>query len=92
MAFLLELRGDIVAFLNHAVARTFDHLSDLLDLIAIPRLSESELSALGHLSWETYLSVRAIAEQVSPVSGHTAVNAYRYSLTICFFTIALSGL
>ena len=30
-------------------------------------------------------------EQVSPVWGHTVVNAYRNSLIACFLTIALPG-
>ncbi|MDO9325099.1 MAG: D-aminoacyl-tRNA deacylase [Methanoregula sp.] len=60
--------GAVAAYIDRkAIDReAISHLSGLLDQLAIPRLSESEISALGYLPWDTYLSVRAMAEQVSP--------------------------
>ena len=40
------------------------HLSGLLNRLSILRLSESEIMAMGHLSWDTYRAVRVRAEQV----------------------------
>jgi D-aminoacyl-tRNA deacylase len=42
-----------------------NHLSGLLNRLSILRLSESEILAMGHLSWNTYQAVRVRAEQVS---------------------------
>jgi D-aminoacyl-tRNA deacylase len=41
-----------------------NQLSALLKQLSIIRLSESEIMAMGHLSWETYRAVRVMAEQV----------------------------
>ena len=38
----------------------------LLDHLGVPRLFESEIAALGKLSWETYRAVRDLAMTVSP--------------------------
>ena len=63
-----EQSGAVAAYIDRkAIDRdALSHLSVLLDPLGIPRLSESEISSLGHLSWDTYQSVRAMAEQVSP--------------------------
>ena len=63
-----EQSGAVAAYIDRkALDRdVFDCLSAMLDQLAIPRLSESEISAMGHLSWDTYQSVRAMAESVSP--------------------------
>ena len=37
----------------------------MLNRLSIIRLSESEIMAMGHLSWDTYHAVRVMAEQVS---------------------------
>ncbi|PKL68049.1 MAG: D-tyrosyl-tRNA(Tyr) deacylase [Methanomicrobiales archaeon HGW-Methanomicrobiales-1] len=60
--------GAVAAYIDRkALDRTvFESLSGLLDQLAIPRLSESEISAIGPLSWNTYQAVRAMAEAVSP--------------------------
>jgi len=60
--------GAVAAYIDRkALDREgFDRLSGMLDQLAIPRLSESEISALGHLSWNTYRAVRAMAEEVCP--------------------------
>jgi len=63
-----EQSGAVAAYIDRkALDRDiFESLSGMLDKLAIPRLSESEISAMGHLSWDTYQSVRAMAEGVSP--------------------------
>ncbi|MDO8873555.1 MAG: D-aminoacyl-tRNA deacylase [Methanoregula sp.] len=62
-----EQSGAVAAYIDRkALDRdVFNSLSVMLDQLAIPRLSESEISAMGHLSWETYQAVRAMAEGVS---------------------------
>ena len=62
-----EQSGAVAAYIDRkALDRdTLDHLSGMLDQLSIPRLSESEISAMGHLSWNTYRAVRAMAEAVS---------------------------
>jgi D-aminoacyl-tRNA deacylase len=44
----------------------FNHVSQILDQLGIQRLSESEIAAMGHLAWDSYRAVRAMAEAVSP--------------------------
>jgi D-aminoacyl-tRNA deacylase len=63
-----EKSGAVAAYIDRkALDRdTLNHLSGMLDQLAIPRLSESEIGAIGHLSWDTYQAVRAMAEAVSP--------------------------
>jgi D-aminoacyl-tRNA deacylase len=60
--------GAVAAYIDRkAIERElFNTLSVMLDQLAIPRFSESEIAAMGHLSWDTYRAVRAMAEQVSP--------------------------
>ncbi len=81
---MLAESGAVAAYIDRKSLdrAALDHLSELLDLIAIPRLSESELSALGHLSWETYLSVRAMAEKVAPGS-RCYIHALKGAGTLC---------
>jgi D-aminoacyl-tRNA deacylase len=65
---MLEQSGAVAAYIDRKAIDhdALSHLSAVLDPLEIPRLSESEISALGHLSWDTYRAVRAMAEQVSP--------------------------
>jgi D-aminoacyl-tRNA deacylase len=65
---MVEKSGAVAAYidrkaLDHAA---LSHLLSILDRIPVLRLSESEIAALGHLSWETYGAVRALAGTVSP--------------------------
>ena len=65
---MIEKSGAAAAYidrkaLDHAALL---HLLGILDRIPVLRLSESEIAALGHLSWETYCAVRALAATVSP--------------------------
>jgi D-aminoacyl-tRNA deacylase len=65
---MIEQSGAVAAYIDRkAFSREDLHkLSALLRQIPVLRLSESEIMAMGHLSWETYQEVRAMAEQVCP--------------------------
>jgi len=62
--------GAVAAYLDRkALARgELERLIRILDDLRIPRLSESEITSLGHLSWERYRAVRDLAETLSPGS------------------------
>jgi D-aminoacyl-tRNA deacylase len=63
-----EQTGAVAAYIDRkALDRdAYSRLSVMLDQISIPRLSESEIAAMGNLSWDMYRAVRAMAEAVSP--------------------------
>ena len=65
---MIEKSGAVAAYIDRkAVSRPdLERLTAILDSLAVPRLSESEIAALGHISWETYCAVRALAATVSP--------------------------
>ncbi len=58
--------GAVAAYIDRKALNreALNNLSALLRQCPVLRLSESEIMAIGHLSWETYLEVRAMAEQV----------------------------
>jgi len=58
--------GAVAAYIDRKALNReeLNHLSALLKRLSIIRLSESEIMAIGHLSWETYQEVRVMAEQV----------------------------
>jgi len=58
--------GAVAAYIDRKALNREElkNLTALLQQIPVLRLSESEIMAIGHLSWETYLAVRAMAEQV----------------------------
>ncbi|WP_292424947.1 D-aminoacyl-tRNA deacylase [Methanoregula sp.] len=60
--------GAVAAYIDRKAVThpDLERLTAILDALAIPRLSESEIASLGHLSWETYSAVRALALTVSP--------------------------
>ncbi|MEN6394942.1 MAG: D-aminoacyl-tRNA deacylase [Methanoregula sp.] len=65
---MVEKSGAVAAYvdkkaIDHAALL---HLTGILDRIPVLHLSESEIAALGHLSWETYGAVRELALTVSP--------------------------
>ena len=64
---MMARSGAVAAYIDRkALDREKLHnLSGLLERLRIPRLSESEILAMGDLSWETYKAVRVMAEQVS---------------------------
>jgi D-aminoacyl-tRNA deacylase len=58
--------GAVAAYIDRKALNreALNKLSDMLKQLTILRLSESEITAMGHLSWETYQAVRVMAEQV----------------------------
>jgi D-aminoacyl-tRNA deacylase len=58
--------GAVAAYIDRKALNREDlnRLAGLLTRLSILRMSESEIMAMGHLSWETYQAVRAMAEQV----------------------------
>ncbi len=60
--------GAVAAYIDRkAISREdLDRLNGLLDKLSVLRLTESEITGVGHLSWETYLSARALAEAECP--------------------------
>jgi D-aminoacyl-tRNA deacylase len=65
---MVDKSGAVAAYIDRkALGRDdLDRLAGMLDNLTILRLSESEIAGIGHLSWETYLSARALAEIESP--------------------------
>jgi len=65
---MVKESGAVAAYIDRkAVPRPdLERLTEILDSLLFPRLSESEIASLGHLSWETYGAVRALALTVSP--------------------------
>ena len=67
---MIEKSGAVGAYVDRkALSREeLAHLSGLLEKTGLLRLSESEIAGIGHISWGTYLSARALAEKASPGS------------------------
>ena len=65
---MVEKTGAVAAYIDRKALGREDlgRLTALLDKLSIIRLSESEIAGVGHLSWETYLSARTLAEAKSP--------------------------
>jgi len=59
--------GAVAAYIDRKALNReeLNHLSGMLNRLSIFRLSESEIMAIGHLSWDTYQAVRDRAERVS---------------------------
>jgi D-aminoacyl-tRNA deacylase len=59
--------GAVAAYIDRKALdrEELNNLSGMLKRLSILRLSESEIMAIGHLSWDTYQEVRVMAEQVS---------------------------
>jgi len=67
---MMEKSGAVAAYIDRkALDRdVLGRLTGMLEALQIPRLSESEIAALGHLSWGTYCAIRKMAGEVSPGS------------------------
>jgi D-aminoacyl-tRNA deacylase len=65
---MIRQSGAVAVYIDRkSVSRTdIERLTGILDTLAIPRLSESEIAALGTLAWDTYRAIRKMAEAVSP--------------------------
>ena len=59
--------GAVAAYIDRKAMdrEELNNLSGMLKRLSILRLSESEIMAMGHLSWDIYQAVRVMAEQVS---------------------------
>ena len=59
--------GAVAAYIDRKALNReeLQNLASMLNRLSILRLSESEIMAMGHLSWDTYHAVRVMAEQVS---------------------------
>jgi D-aminoacyl-tRNA deacylase len=65
---MLNESGAVAAYIDRKALdrEVFNTLSVMLDQLGIQRLSEREISAMGHLSWDMYQAVRTMAEEISP--------------------------
>jgi len=65
---MMEKSGAVAAYIDRkSLDRpALDRISGMLEALAIPRLSESEIAAIGHLPWDTYCAIRKMAGAVSP--------------------------
>jgi len=65
---MIAQSGAVAAYIDRkAVPRPdLDRLTGVLDSLAIPRLSESEIAALGNVSWDMYRAVRDLARTIEP--------------------------
>jgi D-aminoacyl-tRNA deacylase len=65
---MLIKSGAVAAYIDRkSLSREeLNHLSGILNHLSVPRLSESEIIALGNLSLNTFLTIRRMAENVTP--------------------------
>jgi len=63
-----EQSGAVAAYIDRKALNREDlnRLLSMLDELAIPRLTGSEITAMGNLSWERYLAVRVMADTLTP--------------------------
>ena len=60
--------GAVAAYIDRKALKREDlnRLMTMLDELAIPQLSGSEIAAMGNLSWGRYRAVRALADTITP--------------------------
>jgi len=65
---MISQSGAVAAYIDRkAVSRPdLERVTGILDSLTFPRLSESELAALGNISWETYRAIRKMADVITP--------------------------
>jgi D-aminoacyl-tRNA deacylase len=65
---MMAKSGAVAAYIDRKALdnKDLNRLSEMLNRLSITRLSESEIMAMGHLSWDTYRAVREMAEKISP--------------------------
>jgi D-aminoacyl-tRNA deacylase len=63
-----EQSGAVAAYIDRKALNREDlnRLLSMLDELAIPRLTGSEITAMGNLSWGRYRAVREMAETITP--------------------------
>jgi D-aminoacyl-tRNA deacylase len=64
---MMAKSGAVAAYIDRKALdrEELRNLTGMLTRLSILRLSESEIMAMGHLSWNTYQAVRVMAEEVS---------------------------
>jgi D-aminoacyl-tRNA deacylase len=65
---MMEKSGAVAAYIDRKALNREDlkRLSGMLAATGIPRLSESEILSIGHLSWQRYHAAREMAGQLAP--------------------------
>ncbi|WML67437.1 MAG: hypothetical protein METHP_00968 [Methanoregula sp. SKADARSKE-2] len=65
---MAEKSGAVAAYIDRKALGREEllRLTAMLEILGIPRLSESEIRSMGHLSWETYRAIRETAATLSP--------------------------
>jgi D-aminoacyl-tRNA deacylase len=60
--------GAVAAYIDRkAVSHSdLERLAGILDSLGILRLSESEITSLGNVSWDSYLAIRKMADAITP--------------------------
>ena len=64
---MMAKSGAVAAYIDRKALNREDlnRLTEILDMCGISRLSESEIQSMGHLSWDAYQAIRAMAGQIS---------------------------
>jgi len=64
---MIEKSGAVAAYIDRKALNppALDRLTGILDAIPVLRLSESEITAMGHIPWDVYCSVRKMAEETA---------------------------
>jgi D-aminoacyl-tRNA deacylase len=75
---MMAKSGAVAAYIDRKALdrEELRNLTGMLNRLSILRLSESEIMAMGHLSWTTYRAVRDMAEQV-----YSGARCYVHNLT-----------
>jgi len=60
------------------------HLMECITELGLPLLREGEITGLGDLSWETWLKVRAVAEETCPGGSVLIGNLTGQGVPVCF--------
>jgi D-aminoacyl-tRNA deacylase len=65
---MMAKSGAVAAYIDRKALNREDlnRLSGMLATTGIPRLSESEILSMGHLSWEQYRTARELAGSITP--------------------------
>jgi D-aminoacyl-tRNA deacylase len=65
---MMAQSGAVAAYIDRKALdrEVFNRLTGMLEALQIPRLSESEIAALGHIPWDTYRAIRKMAAAVLP--------------------------
>jgi len=81
---MYHVSGAVAAYIDRKALdrESLIRITGMLDAMGIPRLSESEILSIRHLSWETYRGVRELARQISP-DNRCFIHNLRGEGTLC---------